>query len=122
VGLDAFGVEAGAGASFKAASSKNSSDSANLKCELSIAQAKQGQMPTFGGDISTDGLSIYYAWYKYMKRYENDENKDNGGEDDFKKKIEDKPELKYNAEDAIVLIEPMSFIQEIQKQTKGANI
>jgi len=122
VGLDVFGVEAGAGAGFKAASSTSSNDSAAIICELGIAQAKQGQMPTFKGDISTNGLSIYYAWYKYVKKREDDENRDEGGKGNnntWKKNIVQKPELKYKAEDAIVLIEPMSFIKEIEKHMKG---
>jgi len=111
-GLNAFGVEAGAGASFKSGSTKNSSDGTDISCELKIEQAKQGEMPTFKGDIKTDGLAIYYAWYTYVKPKTDDINKDSNGRGGLKHK----PELKFTDEDKIDFIQPFSFIDEIKKR------
>ena len=110
-GLNAFGVEAGAGVGFKSGSTKTSDDGTDISCQLSIKQAKQGEMPTFGGDITTDGLAIYYSWYTYMKKATEDANAEGGGEDGWS----NKPELKFTNDDKIELIKPFSFIDEIKK-------
>ena len=116
-GLDAFGVEAGAGAGFKSGTAKSADDGTDITCTLSITQAKQGQMPTFGGDITTDGLAIYYSWYAYMKKYQKDKTNQNaGGRGNSAQKVSHTPELKFDKQDQkITLIEPFSFIDEIKK-------
>jgi hypothetical protein len=138
-GLDAFGVEAGAGAGFssgaygtpkdsglqgavsdglKDASYKNAGGATELKCELSLKQAKQGKMPTFDGDIKTTGLAIYYASYTYVRKTRDDNTRQNtGGEGIKKKKLNTKhtTKLEYNAKDRIPLVEPFSFTESIKK-------
>ena len=119
-GLNAFGVEAGAGAGFKSGTAKSADDGTDITCTLSITQAKQGQMPTFGGDITTDGLAIYYSWYAYMKKHKDDvTNQNAGGEDNLggnAHQLTHTPELKFDKQDQkITLVEPFSFIDEIKK-------
>ncbi len=117
-GLDAFGIEVGAGAGFKSGSAKSPKAGTDITCSLSITQAGQGEMPTFDGDIATDGLAIYYAWYAYAEYISNDKNKNTGGRDGLEgndtKKITQT--LTFKESDRITLIEPFSFIDEIQKR------
>ncbi len=114
-GLNAFGVEAGAGAGFKSGTAKSADDGTDITCTLSITQVKQGDMPTFGGDITTDGLAIYYSWYAYMKESGNDKNQNAGGKSRHAQKVSHTPELKFDANQRIPLVEPFSFIDEIKK-------
>ena len=110
-GLNAYGVEAGAGIGFKSGSNKTSDDGTDISCKLEIKQAKQGAMPTFGGDISTDGLAIYYSWYAYWKYKDKDATAKGGGRDSWSHK----PELKFTESDKIELIKSFSIIDEIKK-------
>jgi hypothetical protein len=111
-GLNAYGVEVGAGVGFKSGSAKTSDDGTDISCKLEIKQAKQGAMPSFGGDISTDGLAIYYSWYAYWKHEDKDATAEGGGKDAWSHK----PELKFTKDDKIELIKPYSIIDEIKKQ------
>jgi len=124
-GLDAFGVEAGAGAGFSSGAYKGikkGGGTTSLVCDLSLKQAKQGEPPTFDGDIKTTGLAIYYAYYSYIRPQEDTKNRGTSGEGlkkggmkKKKPKTKHTQKLEYNDKERIGLIEPFSFKESIEK-------
>ncbi len=110
-----FGIEVGAGAGFKSGSAKSPKAGTDITCNLSITQAGQGGKPTFDGDITTDGLAIYYAWYAYAEYISNDKNKNTGGKSRRAQKPTPTQTLIFKESDRITLIEPFCFIGEMER-------